>query len=154
LDEAGFPIGEMREQTAEEVGRRNEITVKDRDELTVGGRHRIAESTGFVTLTDLAADHIDPDSFRSQLTRNAIDEFAGFIGRVIEDLDLMEMMRVIKRSDSPDRPLGDIEFVVERELGGDFREICGFSGGMGFIPDLFQHVAGGHPSPWRAGRRE
>jgi hypothetical protein len=101
------------------------------------GGHRVVEGPGLVTLADLAAHHVDPDSIGAQFGGDTIHQLAGFVRGIIEHLDLMEMARIVERGDGTDGTLRDVELVVERELRGDFRKVFDFPDGMRPVPLVF-----------------
>ncbi len=46
----------------------------------------------------------------------------GLVGRVVEDLDLQPVARIVQRADRVDQPLGHVHLVVERQLHGQPRQ--------------------------------
>ena len=143
LDQAGSFGGEMREEASDKIRFGDEIGIEDRDELAVGSGHGIGEGSGLVAGADFPADDVDPDTFCLELCGDAVDQLAGFIGGVVEHLDLVEVRRVIECGDGADGALGNVELVVNWELGGDFGEAVCFAGWVGFVPVLFgEELAG------------
>jgi len=46
----------------------------------------------------------------------------GLVGRIIQDLDLEQILRIIHLADGVDEPVGDVHLVENRELHGDTRQ--------------------------------
>jgi hypothetical protein len=52
-------------------------------------------------------------------------DFCGIVSRVVEELNLQPVLRVIKSANGLQEPANHIALIVDRELNGDPREIVG-----------------------------
>lgn len=83
-----------------------------------------------------------------------IYQVTGFIGGVVEDLDLVKVGRVVEGGDGAHGALGDVELVVEGELGGYFGEVMGVAGGVCGVPCVGGSVLFGFGFPDAAGEEK
>jgi hypothetical protein len=117
LHHADLRVGdEVRDEGAEEVGLGDEVGVEDRDELALRDREARVERAGLVARAIDTVDVADVEPTFGELADVVDDEHAGLVGRVVEDLDLEQLTRVIERGDGVEEARGDGGLVVEREL--------------------------------------
>ena len=62
-----------------------------------------------------------------------------FVGRVVQDLDLEKLARILDLADGVDQPIGDVHLVVDRELNRDRGQRFLHAGRDGH-PPLVLHV--------------
>ena len=106
----------MVDRPMQEVGQRPEVRVKNRDQLTSCRIKSGLQGAGFETLamTPVTIFHrISPS--RPAFDRGA-GHAAGFVGRVVENLNLKPIPRVVQTARGVQQFLHDELFVVEREL--------------------------------------
>ena len=126
LDHPDLRVAEVADDRANEVGLGDEVGVEDRDELTLG------DGEAGVERARLVADAIDAvmqvDAASMPRARSRVDlgsrEALGVVGRVVEDLDLELVRRVIDARAGLDEARGDSRLVEERELDRDARELA------------------------------
>jgi len=118
----------MRHAPPQEVARRHEVGIEDRQHfaactLQAGGERSGLESPAGIPVQEL---HIEAAS--AQHRGAAPGEPRGAIGRVIENLNLQAIARVVEIRHGFEQPAGDETFVVERQLHAHRRPFDRFRG--------------------------
>ena len=88
LHHADFGIGEVVDALQQKIGRRNEIGVEDGDEFSLGGFQAFREGAGFEALAVVAVEVGDGMSEGGVAVDQDAGDFDGFVGRVVEQLDV------------------------------------------------------------------
>ena len=122
LHHADARVREVRHDARQEIGRGHEIGVEDRDELAARGlqagveRARLEpDAVGAVVVLDVhALGGIPPDRELGNALR--------LVGRIVQDLNLQQLTRILDGADRLDEPVGDVHLVVERKLNRDSRK--------------------------------
>jgi hypothetical protein len=122
LDHADLGIGKEMDRLHEEVGRRDEIGVEDEDELAGAGIETALEGAGLEAGAVHAVDVLDVEAFGPEALDLGLGDVAGFVGGIVENLDLEEVFRVIELGDAIEEALDDVELVKDGELDGDAGE--------------------------------
>ena len=65
-------------------------------------------------------------------------DFHGFVSRVVEELDLHFVLRIIQRRDRGEKPVHDVHLVENRELDRDQRDFAEIFERLGMLPRVFQ----------------
>ncbi len=128
LDAADVGVGEEVYGFAKHVGVGDEVGIEDGDEFTGGGGHAGGECAGFIALAVGAVDVEDVVAQAAHAVAGFAGDVGGFIGGVIEDLDLEFVARVVDLAGGFDDAFGDVFFVVHGELDGDAGEVGEFAG--------------------------
>src|SRR5687767_2729869 len=68
-------------------------------------------------------DVVDIETLRRILRHHSFRHFYGFVSRVVEDLDLELVARIVNRSHRLQQSIDDIQLVKERELDSDPRQL-------------------------------
>ena len=113
---AAIGIDEIRNGAAEEIGLRDEVGVKDGDELTLSRVKTVLERAGVVAVAIGAVDVNDRKTCSGVAFDARAGNLASFVRGVIEDLDIEEPARVIEERDGVDEALDDVAFVEDGEL--------------------------------------
>jgi hypothetical protein len=119
LDHADGRVGEEVDGLAEHVRRGDEIGIEDEDEIAFAALHSGFEGAGFETGTVGAMDELDIEAGGAQFGDLFGGDFSGFVGGIVEDLDLEEVTRVIEGGDGSEEALDDVQFVENRQLDRD-----------------------------------
>ena len=96
---------------------RDKIRVEDGEKLGVRFLHPLVERAGLIADPLLAPDNGDVVARSPKFVDDIVDDHAGFVCGVIQDLDDMASGRVLHGGGGPDDPLGNVRFVENRELG-------------------------------------
>ena len=115
-------IGKEWNGPLQEIRRRDEVGVEDRDELAFRDRHPRFERASLVAGTVGAVQVGDVDPLRGIATHRAFGDLAGFVRRIVQDLNLEQLARVIDLTHGVDQTIGDVHLVVDRKLDGDRRQ--------------------------------
>src|SRR6266536_5149383 len=99
LDHSDFRIGEKINGALEQVGLRNKIGVENTDKIAFGGLESCGESTGFETGAIDSMDELNVEAPPAQFIRAGRSQFPSIIGRIIQDLDLEKLPRVVQFAD-------------------------------------------------------
>jgi len=81
----------------------------------------VIEGAGLEAAAIGAADMMNVQ-IRGQVAEVAFDDFASVVGRVVEDLDLEPVARIVEGSHGVEQPGDDVAFVVDRQLQRHSRE--------------------------------
>ena len=81
----------------------------------------------------------DVHAARGVAAHGLLGHAARLVGRVVQDLDLEELARILDLADGVDQPIGDVHLVVDRQLDRDRRQGVERPGGD-WLPPLVLHV--------------
>ena len=112
----------MIQDLPEDPRARHEVRVEDRDELAARRLHPGLQRSRLVARPVLARDVDDVEPERAVSLDHPRGDLARLVRRVVEDLDLEQVLRIVERRRGVDQPLDDVDFVVDRKLHGDARE--------------------------------
>jgi len=112
----------MRNGTSQKIRGGNKIGVKDGNQIPSRDSHTRFQRTRFISCTVIPSDSLDIDTLRFEFGDAPINDFPGFVGGVIENLNLEQMTGVIERGYRANETLDYVYFVVDRELNRNRRE--------------------------------
>ncbi len=121
-------IGKMRYGLAQKIGVGHKIGVKYGDKLAAGRKQAIGQRAGFKAGPLPAMDQLDVDSLRPVKIHPRLGQLGGFIGGVIEHLNLQQMGRIIEPDGGVDQPFNHQRLVEHRQLHSDRRQVGGSRG--------------------------
>jgi hypothetical protein len=139
LHQRHLGVGEIVDRALQEVGLRDEVGVEDRDELPAGDLHGLVERPGLVAGAVGAVDVLDVQALRGVAAHGELGDLPGFVGGVVEHLDLQELPRVVDPADGVDETIDDVHLVEERQLDGHHRQGVELRPGGGHVV-LVLHV--------------
>ncbi len=116
LRHAHAAIRHLREQVGEERRRGREVGVQNENELAGRGLETSGEGAGLEAVATVAVDHGDVDAAAAPRARAAAGQRRRLVGRIVQDLDLQAVERVIERARRVDRALDDPRLVEGRDL--------------------------------------
>ena len=120
----GRPDEHHRHRAHQEVRRRNEVGVENREELDIGGLlHAVLQSAGLETLAGGAVKDLDVVAFGPELVGDPVDKCARVIGGVVQHLDRVAILRVFHGGDGAHDALGHVILVIKRDLGNDMGQV-------------------------------
>ncbi len=131
LHHADLWISEMVNALQEEVGRRNKVGVEDGDELALRGLQASFEGSGFVAFAIGAVEVDHRISERGVAIDEQARDFHGFVGRIVEQLDVELVFRVIEAADGIEKAVDYVLLIEDRQLHGDARQFGKVSGRFG-----------------------
>ena len=117
-----FGSREVRQQTVQEVCGRQEIGVENGDVAAAGDLQPGFERAGLVTGAVGSMEVLDVDALRRMPPDGQLRDLAGFVGRVVQNLNFEQLPRVVEAADGLNQPVGDVHLVVDRELNRDDRQ--------------------------------
>src|SRR5690349_7708819 len=112
LDHTDFGIGEVMNGTQEKIFRGNEVGIKDRHKLTLGCFQAIRECPSFKAFTIATMVVSDGMTERSVALHQAAGHSHGFVRRIVQNLDIKLLARVIEAADCVHEPL-DYVLLIE-----------------------------------------
>jgi hypothetical protein len=115
-DGDAFVLIEIGERLSQKAAVGNEIGVEDRNELAGRRFQTMLQRTRFESRAVGAMDVLDVVPELPIVTDGLRDELVGLVRRVVKDLDLQLVFRVVQTADRCDDPLNDIVFIVNGEL--------------------------------------
>ena len=101
-------VCEVIDGAFQRVGRRDEIGVENENELAFRAVQAGCERPGFEALSIVSMTILDVEAFGFQAGGFARGNLAGFIRRVVQNLDLKPVSRVVEAADRPNEPADDV----------------------------------------------
>ena len=123
LDHRDLRIDEERHRPVEKVLGRDEVRIEDGDELALGDLHAGLERASLVACAIGSMDVGDVDALRRIAPHGLFGHAPRFVGRIVEDLDLEQLARILQSTDGVDETIRHVHLVVDRELDRDRREL-------------------------------
>ena len=91
---------EIRNSFEEEILPRDEVGIENGDELTAGKLQAFPECSRLETLPVLAPELLDVESLLPELFHVRCDHLHGAVRRIVQQLDLQLVLRVVDRRDA------------------------------------------------------
>ncbi len=134
----------MVNRSAKEVGRRHEVGVEHRDELAAGRVHCRSQRTGLESLPVRAMHVLDVEPPLGQPAAAPSGQGRSLVGRVVQDLDLQSIPRIVEAAGGLDHALDHGRLVEHRQLDRDRRKAAKLVGsrairGQVAIPQIDEH---------------
>ena len=122
LDHRHLGVGEVVDHLADNRRGRNEVGVKDGDELARRRLQPFRQRSGLEPFSVIAVVIGDGVARPGVFTHEARAHDFGLVSRIVEHLDFQELPRVVDASDSLEQPLDHVALVIHRQLDGDARQ--------------------------------
>ena len=122
LHHASLGIGEVMNRAQQKIFWRREVRVENRDELSLRRFHPLRQRTGFVTLAVAAMVVADRITQRCIALHQPSRHFDGFVGGIVEQLDVEFLPRILQLADRLQQPLHHILLVEDRQLHRNSRQ--------------------------------
>src|SRR3989304_1479638 len=107
----------------------NRVGVEDGNEISPGPRQALRQGAGFEACSVPAADVLDVQAFGPQPRNQPADNGRGLVGRVVQNLDLQAVARIVELRYGAHHAFRNVELVVDRHLHREARPLGG--GGEG-----------------------
>ena len=107
----------------EEIGRRNEVGVEDRDELAGRRLQTFLQRAGLVSVPVRAVAILDRMTHRLIACAQRLGERMRLVGGIVQHLDLEQLPRITHLQRLFDKALHDEFLVVKRQLDRDSRQL-------------------------------
>ena len=114
-----FTVYKVRDGSAQKIGLGNKVGVKDGNEFAFSCLQPVFERTCLVAFAIGAMNVGDGHALRGVTIDAGFCDFAGFVGGVIEDLDVEKLARVIKAGNSFDEAFDHVALIENWKLDGD-----------------------------------
>ncbi len=121
LHHAHLLVVEVGQSAPQEVGLGNEVRIEDADELARGGGQAPVEGTRLEPVAAAAAQMGRIQTALLQRLHPAPDRLRRVVIRIVQNLDLDSIRRIVQPGHGTEQTLDDIKFVVNRQLNGDYR---------------------------------
>jgi len=122
LNTSDVGLGETRNSHLEELGLRDKVGIEDGKELSASLSGSNHEGTSLEVGTRTTSEMSELDLGGLSETLDAFgNNLGGSIGRVIENLDLELLRRIVELQTALDETLNDVAFVVNGKLDSDGR---------------------------------
>ena len=119
LHHADGRVGKEMDRAREEIGWRNEIGIEDRDQLTSSRFESRLQRPRLESVTIGPVMILDREPQRPIALHQRFGEQMRVVGRIVQHLNLQQVLRVFDLGDLVDQPLHDIPLVVQGKLDGD-----------------------------------
>ena len=123
LHHADLGIGEVMDALHQKVGRRNKIGVKDGDEFALCRFQSCLQSARLVALAIVAVQVNHWISQGGVALHQKAGDLNGFVGRVVEQLDVEFFPRIVEPADGVEQPVHHVLLVKDGQLHGDARQV-------------------------------
>src|SRR5208283_2630251 len=110
---------EVRDGAAQEVGRGDEVRVKDSHNLPLRCFQPVLQRSGFEAFA-VGAMNVDDRQARGGVAFHAgARDFAGFVGGVVEHLDVQQLAGILELGNGVDQALDDVALIEDGKLYGN-----------------------------------
>ncbi len=123
LHERKLRIREVADRPPQEVGRRHEVGVEDRDELAARGLEPRVERARLEARAIRPVQVLDVEPARRLPPHRELRDVTRLVGRIVQDLDLELVLRIVDRRHRVDQAIDDVHLVVEGKLDRDDRPL-------------------------------
>src|SRR5919109_2004418 len=122
LDHSDLRVGEEMDGPLKQVFLRNKIGVQDAKKFAFGSSetHRQCASLKASAISPMNKLHVKTTLTQFLHTRG--DNLAGLIHRIVQDLYLQKLLRIIQFAYGTEQPLGHVHFVENWQLHSHFRQ--------------------------------
>lgn len=103
-----------------------EVRVENGYEFSLSGVEAVFEGASFVAFAIRAVDVRDRQALSGMACNASTGYLAGFVGGIVEDLNVEEFTRVVKARDGFHEALDDVPFVEDGQLDSDARPYFDF----------------------------
>ena len=137
----GAPVGagKVVDHLHEPVAGRGKVGIEDSDKFAGRGVEAVVERAGLVAVAVGAVNVLDRRSRGRIASNNGPRGLLGLVRRVIEQLDLQAVARVIECADACEQALDHELLVVDGQLNGDARQLVEAVGRLsGGIAAIFE----------------
>jgi hypothetical protein len=119
LNHADSLVAEIRQHATQELRFGNKIRVKDGDVLTGGMTETITQGAGLIAFARVAMQVSGIDAFPPHLLHRAARDIAGLVSRIVQNLDLQTVTRIVEQPDGIQQAPYNIALVEDRQLYRD-----------------------------------
>ncbi len=123
LHHANLWIGEVVDGAQQKIFRRSEVGVKDGDELTLRRLQPLGQRSCLEAFAIGAVMVADGISQRRVAFDQVARDFDGFVGGIVEHLDVELLPRIFQLADRLQQPLDHILLIEDGQLHGDARQL-------------------------------
>ena len=99
------------------------VGVEDGHDFAGRGLQSVLQRAGFVAMAVVAMDVFDGQAGGLVFAHQALGEGMGFVGGIVQHLDLQQVARIIDFGGLFEQPLHHVTFVIDRKLDGDARKL-------------------------------
>ncbi len=124
LHHAHAGIGERRQEPSQKIGLRDEVRVQNEEEVAPGPPESLGESSGLVADSRAPADVFDASSAATPGGHSCRCDGGRFVRRVVEQLDLEAIARIVEGARPVDQPTDNVRLVVDGQLYGDAGQLA------------------------------
>ena len=128
LDHTDFRIGEKVDHPVQDFWWRDEVGVQNEDIIAFSGQQAVFQGAGFVASPVGPVDEFGVESCGDEFGDFPSADVHGFVGGVVQHLDLQPVARVIEAGDGIDEAGDDMLFVKNGQLDGDQRQVFKVTG--------------------------
>ena len=133
LDHADLGIGEILDRVLQYVGLRQKIRVEYRDELGIGVLQTVFQRPRLEARAIVAMDVVDIDAFALELLDRLRRDTHRLVRAVVQHLNLQKFPGIVDPARVFDDALGDVLFVVHRQLNADGRQVVKPAVALGLV---------------------
>src|SRR4029434_5270434 len=116
LDHSHFRVSEVMDGSLQQIPLGNKIGVQNTNEFTFGSLEPYRQGAGFETSAIDTMDALNNKASLLQFPRARGDDLAGFVGCIVQNLDLEELPWIFQFAHGTKQTLGDVHFVKDRKL--------------------------------------
>ncbi len=142
LDHPDLRVAELAERLLEDVGGGHEVGVEDQHELAPGDPEPLVEGAGLEAAAVCAVQVMDGETLGAIALHRPPRERACLVGRVVEHLDLEQLLRVADAAHRVQQPVHHVHLVEDGELDRDRRKALREGNGEGAaspVPEVEPH---------------
>ena len=124
LHHADVRVGEGRQEPSQQIGLRGEVRVQNEEEISPGTPEPMGQGPGLVATSRPSAEMLDASTPATPSGHSSRGDGARFVRRVVEQLDLEAIARIVEGARRVDEPADDVRLVVDGQLHGDVGQLA------------------------------
>ena len=124
LHHADVRVGEGRQEPSQQIGLRGEVRVQNEEEISPGTPEPMGQGPGLVATSRPSAEMLDASSPSTPGGHSSRGDGGRLVRRVVEQLDLEAIARIVEGARRVDQPADDVRLVVDGQLHGDAGQLA------------------------------
>src|SRR4029077_1555304 len=138
LNHSDFWIGKEMDSASEQVFFRNKIGVEDAKKFAVSGSQSYGKGASLKASPINPMDPLDVETALPQFLSTRRGDLPCLIRRIVKHLNLEKLLWIIEFAHGTDQPLGDVDFIENRQLDRHLRQFLKVAGRNRWPLTVFQ----------------
>ena len=144
LNHADFFVGKVVNRLFEDVWIWHKVCIEDEEVFALGCFCAILEGSGFEACAVGTMDVLSIEATFDEFSYLLLTNFGGFVGGIVENLDLKFFFGVVEVRDRVEKSLHDVHLIETWELDGNQWQFLEFFGGLRALAGVLEVEAKDH----------